>query len=55
LGRVPAHQHGAYTREYRPQITREIIDPEPGQIVIASRKHFLYLTGADGAAIMLLE
>ena len=31
-------------REYRPQITREIIDPEPGRIVIDSREHFLYLT-----------
>jgi lipoprotein-anchoring transpeptidase ErfK/SrfK len=38
-------------REYRPQITREIIDPEPGRIVIDSREHFLYLTRDDGTAI----
>ena len=38
-------------REYRPQITREIIDPEPGRLVIDSRDHFLYLTRADGTSI----
>ena len=26
-------------REYRPQITREIVDPEPGRLVIDSREH----------------
>jgi lipoprotein-anchoring transpeptidase ErfK/SrfK len=38
-------------REYRPQITREIVDPEPGRIVIDSREHFLYLTRGDGTSI----
>jgi hypothetical protein len=38
-------------REYRPQITREIVDPEPGRLVIDSREHFLYLTRADGLAL----
>src|SRR5215213_5761988 len=35
-------------KEYRPQITREINDPDPGRIVIDTREHFLYLTRADG-------
>ena len=38
-------------KEYRPQLTREIVDPEPGRIVIDSREHFLYLTRADGTSI----
>jgi len=38
-------------REYRPQITREINDPDPGRIVIDSREHFLYLTRADGTSL----
>lgn len=38
-------------REYRPQVTREIHDPQPGRIVVDSREHFLYLTGADGTSI----
>ena len=38
-------------KEYRPQLTREIHDPDPGRIVIDSREHFLYLTRADGTSI----
>jgi lipoprotein-anchoring transpeptidase ErfK/SrfK len=38
-------------KEYRPQITNEINDPDPGRIVIDSREHFLYLTRADGTSI----
>src|SRR5215203_2778929 len=38
-------------KEFRPQITSEIIDPEPGRLVIDTREHFLYLTRADGTAI----
>jgi lipoprotein-anchoring transpeptidase ErfK/SrfK len=38
-------------KEFRPQITSEIIDPEPGGLVIDTREHFLYLTRADGTAI----
>ena len=38
-------------REYRPQITTEISDPEPGRIVIDTREHFLYLTRTDGTSI----
>lgn len=37
--------------EYRPQITTEITDPQPGRIVIDTREHFLYLTRADGTSI----
>jgi lipoprotein-anchoring transpeptidase ErfK/SrfK len=36
---------------FRPQITREIVDPEPGRLVVDTREHFLYLTRADGTAI----
>src|SRR5215207_9439045 len=38
-------------KEFRPRITSEIIDPEPGRLVIDTREHFLYLTRADGTAI----
>ena len=38
-------------REYRPQITREIVDPEPGRIVSIAVSTFLYLTRADGTSI----
>ena len=38
-------------KEFRPQIASEIIDPEPGRLVIDTREHFLYLTRADGNAI----
>jgi len=38
-------------QEYRPQITTEITDPQPGRIVIDTREHFLYLTRADGTSI----
>ncbi len=38
-------------KEYRPQITTEISDPEPGRIVVDTREHFLYLTRADGTSI----
>ena len=37
-------------KEFRPQITSEIIDPEPGRLVIDTREHFLHLTRADGTA-----
>src|SRR5215204_4803913 len=29
-------------KAYRPQITAEISDPEPGRIVVDTREHFLY-------------
>jgi lipoprotein-anchoring transpeptidase ErfK/SrfK len=38
-------------REYRPQLTREIEDPDPGRIVVDTRAHFLYLTRQDGTSI----
>jgi len=38
-------------KAYRPQITTEISDPEPGRIVVDTREHFLYLTRADGTSI----
>src|SRR5215212_7289615 len=38
-------------KAYRPQITAEISDPEPGRIVVDTREHFLYLTRADGTSI----
>src|SRR5215207_8030225 len=38
-------------QEFRPPITTEITDPQPGRIVIDTREHFLYLTRADGTSI----
>jgi lipoprotein-anchoring transpeptidase ErfK/SrfK len=38
-------------KDYRPQLTREIEDPDPGRIVVDTREHLLYLTRDDGTAI----
>ncbi len=38
-------------KAYRPQLTREIEDPDPGRIVVDTREHYLYLTRADGSAV----
>src|SRR5829696_9122035 len=49
--RIPCNEHGAYSKGISTTDNSEIIDPEPGRLVIDTREHFLYLTRADGTAI----